>query len=103
MKKVTKLLKEVRQTLLVWPEARNDDVLLIREVLISYYPEFVTYGTKSLRPFLDLFNAEAVRMFSKIERCRRKVQETELLPTDWKVARKRRINEEVWRIYMSLN
>jgi len=103
MKKVSKLLGEVREILAETPESRNNDVLLIRAVLVTYYPEHVQFGTKSAKPFLDLTNEEAVGMFSKIERCRRKIQETEFMPTNWLVAKRRRIAETTWRAYMTFN
>lgn len=103
MKKVSKLLEEVRRVLALNKEARNNDVKLIKDVLLGYYRQYVQFGTKTGKAFIDLDNEEAVAMFSKIERCRRKVQETEYMPTDWKVAKRRRIAEATWRAYMTFN
>lgn len=90
----------VEQVLAESENGRNDDVYLIRVVLANYYPHLVQFGAKTGREFVDLNNREAVSMFSKIERCRRKVQETKYFPTVWQIAKRRRINEEVWRNYM---
>jgi len=99
MRKIGKLMKEVRQILVDYPNARNDDGFLIEKVIHTYYRGWIVIS-KSGAAFVKLINHEAFALASKIERCRRKIQETELMPTDIQVAKKRRINEEVWRNYM---
>ncbi len=100
MKKNSKLHNEVREILSQDKQARDNDAVLIRQILICFYPELIVTGSKTGKPFFSLENDTALLMCSKIERYRRKVQETEFIPTLWAVAKKRRITEFKWDEYM---
>lgn len=103
MKRISKLLTEVRTILSENIESRNCDTLLTELIMVKHYAHLVTFGSVTRIPFISLRNKEARSMCSKIERCRRKIQETEFLPTDWKVAKQRKIAEATWRAYITFN
>lgn len=82
------------------PETRNDDALLTFKIIHAYYPDEVKLidnkwfiSTKALR---------AVRE-DCVKRLRAVIQneESRFLPTTLEVAKKRKINEQVWRDYLN--
>ena len=102
-KKISKLMTEVEVILSESVEARNYDFVLIRLLFKKFYANRLAVLLGADNYYLPLNDGEAISMISKIERCRRKVQERNYLPTIWSVAKRRRIGEQVWRAYMSLH
>lgn len=83
-----------------YPETRDDDALLTFTIIREYYPDEVKLiedkwfiSTKALRIIRE----------DNVKRLRATIQNEEhrFLPTKSDVVKKRKINEQVWREYLS--
>ena len=93
MKELVKLKDKVEHCLKNLPETRNSDITLT----IAIWQNHHSVGSQiSLSQLYDLPRED------NIKRIRAKFQnEMDLyLPTDWKVAKKRRINEDKWKEFI---
>lgn len=98
--KINALMAKVESQLAAHKMARNDDKYLCAYIWVHFYSNIlISDGGRNwslrLEDILKLPSQES------IARCRRKFQEKgKYLPTDWKVAQKRRIAEQTWKDYM---
>jgi hypothetical protein len=85
-------------------ESRNSDITLMIEIWKRYYPQVIRKGKEGeLGVYLkDLYSLPRE---DHVKRIRAHIQNdlNKFLPTDPIVVRERRINEERWREYMSVN
>lgn len=97
----TKLKKMVHDTLAALPETRNSDVMLTVEIWKRYYPEMLEDNATSV----SFKNLARLPREDHVKRHRAKIQNEKhlFLPTNWIVAKQRKINEERWREAMSVN
>jgi len=95
---IKKLQDKVEVVLRDYPETRNSDLKLTVQMWKNYFPEYVhsnIHGEEYI--MIDDFTTLLPRE-DFVSRCRRKVQEKGLyLPTLWTIAKKRQINEDVWK------
>lgn len=84
-----------------YPDARNSDIRLLIYIWKLFYPEYVFGDKVALENLYDLPREDNVK------RIRASIQNhptnPRFLPTDWKVAKQRKINEEKWRNAMGYN
>lgn len=75
---------------------RNDDIELMCRLWVKYYPQYIVQDESGvmLLPFKSI---RKLPTLDSITRCRRKIQETELHPTDIKIVRRRRQNIDRWK------
>lgn len=101
MDKITiKTLKtKVEIVLEKFPSTRNSDVDLVIRVWKVFHPEHISEGYISLSSLFELPREDTIK------RIRAAIQNKDgrFLPTDWNVAKKRGINETVWRQSMAAN
>ena len=98
------LKEKVIYCLKKYPETRNSDIKLTNAVWVDFYQGFL---------FRDGEGSWCVRLLSlysmpredDIKRVRATIQNKKhlFLPTDWEVAKQRKIKEEVWRSYLGYN
>jgi len=95
---------EVLFTLANDPESRNDDSRLICVLWNHYYPS-KTLKTDQGDGVLFRDIVRSLPKFSSVERARRVIQNNLALfpPTDKKIAKKRKLNEELWRESLTRN
>jgi hypothetical protein len=92
-------LKDLVETMLVGiPETRNCDIRLTIEIWKRFYPDRIRKtltggGGIYLDDLYDLPREDNIKRY----RARFQNDENKYLPTDWKVAKRRKINEGVWR------
>ena len=93
------LKQKVIEVLKKYPETRNDDILLTTQIWREFYWSHLEDDKIALR---DLHK---VPREDHVKRIRAKIQNEEglYLPTSWIVAKKRNINEDVWREYLGYN
>ena len=90
------LKNQVERVLQKYPETRNSDITLTIQIWKEFYPTRVMDGKVSLADLYDLPREDNVK------RVRAKFQneENKYLPTVWEIARKRKINEMVWKNFI---
>jgi len=82
------------------PATRNSDIALMIEIINRFFPQRVIHGKNGdgiyLRDLYDLPRED------NIKRLRAHIQNVQglHLPTEWKIAKKRKIKEEIWKKYM---
>lgn len=100
-REIKSLMDKTKQVLKLYPDARNSDKFLCLALWKEFHRDKIEIGSDG-RGFVYMRDILKLPSEDHIARCRRKIQEGgEFLPTDWEVARKRGINEETWRSYMS--
>ena len=94
-----KLKAQVEYCLDTFPETRNSDIALTLAIWRQYFPTRIRKGASGeegvwLKDLYDLPREDNVK------RVRAKFQNEQnlYLPTDWKVAKQRKINEDKWRV-----
>lgn len=91
------LKEQVSETLDLFIETRNSDVTLMITLWERYYPEYIQHvdGVVHIK-LLDLYELPRE---STIVRIRAQIQNDEgkYLPTEWKIAKQRGINEDAWK------
>ena len=95
------LKREVETCLRDYPETRNSDITLLIKVWELFYPQFVKTGSTGASGILfkDLYVAPREDNVKRVRAVFQNVQ-NKYLPTDWKVAKQRKINEEKWSEYI---
>lgn len=95
------LKAQVEYCLETYPETRNSDITLMLRIWETYYPSRIKTGASGekgvwLKDLYDLPRED------NIKRVRAKFQNelNRYLPTDWKVAQQRKIEEDKWRVAM---
>lgn len=93
------LTRKVEAVLRDIPETRNSDIRLTIEIWKRYYPHKLIQGAKTQRLVVPLDELYNLPREDNVKRIRAQFQNDRLkyLPTTWEVAKKRKINEEVWR------
>lgn len=98
MLKIKKMVEAVLEDV---PETRNSDITLMIEIWKRYFPKYIKNGASGetgvwLKDLYELPRED------NIKRMRAFVQNNRglWLPTDWKVAKQRKINEEKWKEYI---
>lgn len=86
------------------PETRNSDIALMIAIWKLYYPKSIKIG-KSGDEGIWLKDLHILPREDHVKRHRAKIQNEKhlYLPTDWAVAKQRKINEERWREAMTTN
>jgi hypothetical protein len=86
------------------PEARNSDITLTIALWKRYFPLLLIQSMTGEwnAPLRNLYELPSQ---DSIKRVRAEIQNVEhrLLPITWEVAKKRQINEELWREVMGYN
>ncbi len=101
MPQINTLMQKTEQILAKYKRARNDDKYLCIVFWWEYHRGILEMDANNKNPKILLENILQLPSQDFISRCRRKIQESgKYLPTDWEVARKRKINEDVWKNYM---
>ena len=78
-------------------ETRNSDIELMIKIIKFYYPNYI-YETHCGNKAVCLSALHDLPREDHIKRIRAKFNSVgKYLPTEWEVAKARRINEEVWR------
>ena len=95
-----KLKKQVEYCLVNFPETRNSDITLTLEIWRQFFPQRIIIGTKTGREAIALKDLYDLPREDNVKRIRAKFQNEQnlYLPTDWKVAKQRKINEDTWRV-----
>ena len=98
MNEIETLKDQIRTILAENPDARNSDKVLTIALWKKFYPDKVRFNPHGNRFVVldDLFDLPHI---PSIARIRAKIQNNQLLyvPTNWEVAKARRMQEEVWR------
>ena len=86
------------------PETRNSDIKLTSAVWVRYYSNFL-FKDNNDKWCVKLLNLYELPTEDHVKRIRAKIQneENKFLPTDAKVRKQRKINEEKWRTYLGYN
>lgn len=87
-----------------WPETRNDDVELTRQLWRVYFPGWIIKHSDGTE-YIALTSLSKIPREDNIKRVRAYWQNTRglYLPTTWEVAKKRQISETEWRDAMRNN
>ena len=101
---IKNLRKAIESILKEFPKARDSDQWLTLKIWQVYFPDWVVTlpdGTIAVR-FRDIMNLPRE---DNVKRIRAKIQNEEgkWLPTTWKIAHQRKIEESVWRNYVNYN
>lgn len=97
MSKRNKIKSEVEQTLKAYPETANSDIDLVIKVWTTFYGQYIRTGASG-KQGVWLEDMHKFPSFEYIKRYRQSFnQHGKYLPTVWKVAKQRRINEKLWR------
>lgn len=102
---LNKLTGQVEAILQSVPESRNSDIVLTIEVWRKFYPKLIQNNDgllwEKVPPLQFVFLKDLFELprEDNIKRIRAQFQNDKLLyfPTDFAIAKQRRINEEVWR------
>jgi hypothetical protein len=100
------LEQKVLKVLEIHPVARNSDLALTSLLWKIYYPKYILQitldNTQNLHNAILLSSLQHLPSFDTISRCRRLIQSKgQFVPTDWTIAKGRKMNEEVWRNAMA--
>ena len=97
---IKRVSDQVEWALEIFERTRNCDIELMLEVWRNFYPEHVCYdGTEEM---IFTSSLDHLPRLDHITRVRRMIQmdKGKFLPTDWKVAKARRIEMSVWKEYV---
>lgn len=99
---VKNLKAKVEYCLQTLPESRNSDITLMIEIWRRYYSQRVLTFSHLHGDFINTVSLYHLPRQDSIKRIRAHFQNVEkkYLPTDWKVAKQRKINESEWKEYM---
>lgn len=100
MRKNKYLKDKVEVILRKIPHTRDSDIRLMIEIWLMYYPSMI-HETASKNKVVFLKDIIDLPREDDIKRYRAMIQngEKKYLPTSWKVAKQRRIKEELWKDY----
>lgn len=95
------LKKQVEEVLQKVPESRDSDQYLTLKIWVAFYHRMIDL-TDPANPKVAFKDIMKLPREDACKRYRAKFQNDELkyLPTRWEVAKKRQLNEEVWRARM---
>lgn len=100
---IRRLQEQVLYCLERIPETRNSDVRLTNAIWWVYYRQKLILNDRG-EPMVRLKDLYFLPREDNVKRIRAKIQNDEkrprFLPTDWLVAKQRKINEEVWWRYI---
>ena len=103
--KIKNLKKQIEYILENIPKSRDSDQYLTLCIWTHYYRNYIQIdtGTVNDRKFVYLDDIMLLPREDNVKRLRAKIQNEEgrFLPTTLEIARQRKINEEVWREYLS--
>lgn len=99
------LKMQVEEVLDLFLEARNSDITLLIKLWERYYPDSINFpggDFKRQDPYVFLRDLYELPREDNVKRIRAKIQNQEgkYLPTEWKIAEQRGINEERWKKYL---
>lgn len=96
--RINKLKQEILFILSEYPESRNSDIRLTNLIWWKFYNSKV-FQNETGDYCIRLKDLYSVPREDNVKRIRAKIQNEEqrFLPTEWKVAKQRKINEESWR------
>lgn len=102
---IKNLRKKIEYVLENFPKGRDSDQWLTLKIWALYYPDYIKVdkGTVNDRKFVYLEDIMSLPREDNVKRIRAVIQNVEkrYLPTSWKVAKQRKINEEEWKEYCS--
>ena len=103
--KIKNLKNKVRKMLSLYPETRNSDITLTIRIWNEYFPKRIILNTRDNRQYVALDDLFELPREDHIKRVRAKIQNEEgkYLPTEWKVAEKRGIEQDKWHKAMAFN
>lgn len=94
------LKRQIERCLSDYPETRNSDIALTIKVWEVYYPQYLIKAKNGDYGIYIKYLYELPRQ-DNVKRIRANFNSRGLyLPTEWKIAKQRKINEEKWRVYM---
>lgn len=97
----TILKKQIERCLQDFPETANSDIALTIKVWQVYYDKYIMTSSKTGKQAILLDNLFFLPREDNIKRIRAKFNSKGLyLPTSREVARKRKINEDLWLEFM---
>lgn len=99
MNAIKSLKKKVLFCLEKYPETRNCDRTLCLQIIKEFYSYAIIKGQSGKEEYIPLKYYYSIPTHESVKRIRAKIQNKEFrfLPTDIKVVKKRRINEDRWR------
>jgi len=109
---IKRLRQAIESILENYPKARDSDQWLTIKIWAVFFPdriheERLNEGTdlEITKKFVYLEDIMALPREDNIKRLRAKIQNEEgkWLPTTWEIAKKRQIEESVWRNYINYN
>ncbi len=97
---LTKLKSQILQILENYPKSRDSDLWLTIKLWCVFYPSRIKNDEK-LGKFVFLKDIMELPREDAVKRIRAVIQNEEhkYLPTNWKVAKQRKINEDIWKDY----
>lgn len=101
--RIQNLEKKVFAVLSSVPQTRNSDIELTIEIWRRYYSKYIIVSSVSGVEAVRLRDLFELPREDNVKRVRAHIQNDlgKFLPTDWAVARQRKINEQTWRVYMN--
>lgn len=103
---MNKLFDKVKEVLRILPHTRNNDAALVTAVWSLFYSNYSSTvdGITAFSVDNIITLGGKLAKFESIRRARQIIQNDEglYLPTIWKVARGRRINEDKWKRAMGM-
>jgi hypothetical protein len=105
MSKIKQLKDKVRKMLSLYPETRNSDITLTIKIWKEYYPSKILWREKDNKEYVAITDLFELPREDNIKRLRAKIQNEEgkYLPTEWKIAEKRGIEQDKWHKAMAFN
>lgn len=102
--RINGLTAKVEHCLEFYPETRNSDIKLTNCIWFVYYKGLL-FKDNNGKWSVNLLNLYDLPREDNVKRIRARIQNEEMrfLPTILAVVRKRRINEEAWRVALGYN
>ena len=88
-----------------YPQTRNSDIELTIRLWKEYYPQRIIKNNKNDQDYVALKDLFDLPREDNIKRVRAKIQNEEgkLLPTEWKIAEQRGMEQDKWHKAMAFN
>lgn len=102
MTEIKKLKPKILKILANFPQSRNSDMWLTIKLWTVYYPSRIQ-REKDKAPYIFLKDIMEMPREDAVKRIRAIIQNIEhkFLPTDWKIAKQRKINEADWKRFVN--
>jgi hypothetical protein len=98
---IKNLKYEVEDILKTVPESRNSDITLMIEIWKKYYPRYLKQASNGKDVGIYLKDLYELPREDSVKRIRAKFNvEGYYWPTEWNIAKNRRINENEWRKHL---